>query len=140
VVSVGSAGNERRITNVAAGVNPTDAANVSQIQNSSVNTLTTANSYTDTKVAAANAYTDSRIEDLSRETHRAIAGAIAMSRASIPLNAGESGIAMGVGTSRGQSAIAFSLQHTTMKNIHLNVGVSMSGGMVQTGTGIGFKF
>lgn len=31
-LSVGSAGNERRITNVAAGVNPTDAVNVSQLQ------------------------------------------------------------------------------------------------------------
>jgi autotransporter adhesin len=31
-VSVGSQGNERRITNVAAGVDPTDAVNVSQLQ------------------------------------------------------------------------------------------------------------
>jgi autotransporter adhesin len=31
-VSVGSKGNERRVTNVAAGVNPTDAVNVSQLQ------------------------------------------------------------------------------------------------------------
>jgi autotransporter adhesin len=30
-VSVGSAGGERRITNVAAGINPTDAVNVSQL-------------------------------------------------------------------------------------------------------------
>lgn len=31
-VSVGSSGSERRITNVAAGVNPTDAVNVSQLR------------------------------------------------------------------------------------------------------------
>ena len=31
-VSVGSAGNERRITNVAAGINPTDAVNMNQLQ------------------------------------------------------------------------------------------------------------
>jgi autotransporter adhesin len=31
-VSVGAAGAERRVTNVAAGVNPTDAVNVSQLQ------------------------------------------------------------------------------------------------------------
>ncbi|MBN3759199.1 adhesin, partial [Paraburkholderia sp. Tr-20389] len=30
-VSVGAAGAERRITNVAAGLNPTDAVNVSQL-------------------------------------------------------------------------------------------------------------
>jgi autotransporter adhesin len=34
-VSVGSKGGERRITNVAAGVNPTDAVNVSQLQQAS---------------------------------------------------------------------------------------------------------
>ncbi len=43
VVSVGSEGNERRITNVAAGVNDTDAVNVSQLKQSFAgiqNTLT----------------------------------------------------------------------------------------------------
>ena len=45
VVSVGSAGNERQITNVAAGTNPTDAVNVNQLQglgnylNDRINTL-----------------------------------------------------------------------------------------------------
>ena len=43
-VSVGSPGNERRITNVAPGVNPTDAVNVSQLNgvSSSINTLSRA--------------------------------------------------------------------------------------------------
>src|SRR4029077_19092296 len=31
-VSFGASGNERRLTNVAAGVNPTDAVNMSQLQ------------------------------------------------------------------------------------------------------------
>lgn len=70
-VSVGAAGAERRITNVAAGVNSTDAVNVSQLQgvvSESVaccaQTLTSANSYTDQQVSLgverANRYTDVR--------------------------------------------------------------------------------
>jgi autotransporter adhesin len=129
VVSVGSAGSERRITNVAAGVNDTDAVNFSQLNTSASNTLT-----------SANAYTDSRINDLSHEVHRGVAGAIAMSRALIPLNPGETGVAVGVGTSRGEGAVAVSLQHYVAKRVHLNIGASFSGSDVQAGGGIGIKF
>ncbi|MDH5823001.1 YadA-like family protein, partial [Luteimonas sp. RD2P54] len=59
-VSVGAAGSERRVVNVAAASQATDAVNLSQLQA----TLATANAYTDTAVAtggtAANAYTDDR--------------------------------------------------------------------------------
>ena len=118
VVSVGSAGNERRITNVAPGVNSTDAVNVSQLGSLS-----------------------DKVEELDRDAHRGIAGAIALSRAYIPLNPGESGMAVGVGTSNGQTAVAVSLQYYTKKNIHVNIGTSVSSGSrVQAGGGIGFKF
>jgi len=127
---VGAAGNERRVTNVAAGVNATDAVNVSQLNATAARTLSSAKSYT-----------DSRISDLSREAHQAIAGAVALSHASIPLNPGESGIALGVGTSNGQSAVALAFQHSTTRNVFFNVGVSVtSGSTVQWGGGIGFKF
>ena len=59
-VSVGSAGNERQVTNVAAGTAGTDAVNLDQLNA----TLATATAYTDTAVAtggtAANSYTDNR--------------------------------------------------------------------------------
>lgn len=59
-ISVGAAGNERQIVNVAAGTQATDAVNLSQLRD----TLSTANAYTDTAVATggtqANAYTDNR--------------------------------------------------------------------------------
>jgi len=130
VVSVGASGNERRVTNVAAGVNATDAVNVSQLNSTAAGTL-----------ASANSYTDSRINDLSTEAHRAIAGAVALSRASIPLNPGESGIALGLGSSRGQGAVALAFQHSTTRNVYFNVGVSItSGSTVQAGGGIEFKF
>ncbi|WP_175425853.1 ESPR-type extended signal peptide-containing protein [Trinickia violacea] len=52
-VSVGSTGNERRITNVAAGTNPTDAVNVSQLNAAASQNLYSAQRYTDRGVAAA---------------------------------------------------------------------------------------
>ena len=49
-MSVGSAGNERRVTNVAAGTRATDAANVQQMQAGDAATLQAANTYTDTRL------------------------------------------------------------------------------------------
>ena len=129
VVSVGSAGNERRITNVAAGVNNTDAVNVAQLNASSANIL-----------SEANAYTDRKINDLSDEAHRGIAGAIAMSRAIMSLNPGESGLSAGFGQSGSQGAVALSFQHNTKENIQFNFGASFDTQNVQVGGGIGIKF
>ena len=95
VVFVGSAGNERRITNVASGIANTDAVNVTQLNNTAASTL-----------SSANAYTNSKINNLSQEAHRGIAGAIAMSRSFMPLNPGESGIGAGFGESAGQGDVA----------------------------------
>src|SRR5690606_1176047 len=53
-VSVGSAGGERQITNVAAGTEATDAVNVAQLDASATRTLAQANEYTDQKFAAWN--------------------------------------------------------------------------------------
>ncbi|MEW6077934.1 MAG: YadA-like family protein, partial [Thermodesulfobacteriota bacterium] len=129
VVSVGSQGNERRIVYVDYGVDAYDAVNVYQAQ-----------SYASATLASANDYTDDRINDLDQEANRSIAGAIAMSRAFLPLAPGESGVAMGFGNSHGKNAVALSVQHYTTRNIHLNLGTSMAGGNVQTGGGIGLKF
>jgi len=129
VVSVGSSGNERRIINVANGTKDTDAVNVSQLNARAASTL-----------ASANIYTDQKIDTLSKDTQRGIAGAIAMSRALMPLNAGESGFAAGFGESGGESAVAISFQHCTKNNIFLNIGASFNTYDVQVGGGIGIKF
>ncbi|QOW19383.1 YadA-like family protein [Lysobacter ciconiae] len=47
-VSVGSAGNQRRVTNVAAGTQASDAVNVGQMQAGNAATLDASRSYTDT--------------------------------------------------------------------------------------------
>ena len=129
VVSVGSAGSERRITNVAAGVNDTDAVNVSQLNANSTNI-----------VSEANIYTDRKINNLSDDAYRGIAGAIALSRAILSLNPGESGIAAGFGESSGQCAVALSFQHNSKNNIQFNIGASFDTSNVQVGSGIGLKF
>ncbi|MFA5323180.1 MAG: YadA-like family protein [Smithella sp.] len=129
VVSVGNTTTQRRITNVDAGVNDTDAVNVSQLNAVSTNI-----------VSGANAYTDRKINDLSDEAHRGIAGAIAMSRAIMSLNPGESGISAGFGESGGQGAVAMSFQHSTKDNIQFNIGASFDTQNVQVGGGIGIKF
>jgi hypothetical protein len=65
-VSVGSVGNERRVTNVAAGTAASDAANVGQVQAGDARTLASANAHTDTTAAQtltqANTYTDARVQ------------------------------------------------------------------------------
>jgi autotransporter adhesin len=50
-VSVGAAGAERQITNVAAGSAATDAVNVSQLQGAATAAVTTADAYTDSRIA-----------------------------------------------------------------------------------------
>lgn len=64
-VSVGAAGAERKVTNVAAGTNDTDAVNVSQLNDTAATTLASANTYTDQAagdtLTAANTYTDQQI-------------------------------------------------------------------------------
>ena len=84
-VSVGAPGNERRITNVAAGIAPTDAVNVSQLQN------------------------------VSRIAYSGVAMSMAMSGVSIPpLEPGEFGVGLGVGNYRGYSAMAMQLRGVTI--------------------------
>ena len=140
VVSVGSVGNERRIINITAGVDDTDAVNAGQMNIAADNTLNAANAYTDMSLSTATAYTNDRISNLGREAHQGIAGAIALAQASLPLNPGESGIGLGFGNSNGQDAVAVSFQHYTKRKIHVKIGSSLAGGRTQTGGCIGLKF
>ncbi|TDR30179.1 YadA family autotransporter adhesin [Hydromonas duriensis] len=87
-VSVGSVGNERQITNVAAGTAPTDAVNVGQLN-------------------ALKGQVDSDIKDLKG----GIAAALALEAA--PAVAGKFTTYMGVGHYDGQSAIGISGRKTS---------------------------
>lgn len=61
-VSVGSAGSERQLTNLAAATHGTDAVNLDQMNGANASTLSSANSYADARAAgainSANTYTN----------------------------------------------------------------------------------
>lgn len=131
-VSVGSAGNERQITNVAGGTAPTDAVNVRQL---------------DAAVAQANQNNTYQIDGLrndisnvQRDANAGTAGAMAM--ASMPQAAfpGKNMVATGMATYQGQSALSigvstlsdngrwvFKLNGTA--NTRGNAGVGVGAGM-----------
>ncbi len=98
-VSVGSVGNERQITNVAAGTAATDAVNVAQLQNataginSDINTL----SY--------------RINDVKNQANAGIAAAMSMGNS--PFVAGAITYYIGGATYGGQSAFGVTVRRTS---------------------------
>ena len=63
---MGSAGNERRITNVATGTADTDAANVGQMRAGNAATLSSANAYTDSRFQAFN----DQFEDIGQRLNK----------------------------------------------------------------------
>jgi autotransporter adhesin len=91
-VSVGTAGAERRITNIAAGTSPTDAVNVSQLSDFATSTL------------------DLRRAD-QQDMRRGIAAAVAMGSASMPSAPGRTSYTMNVATFRGEQAVGGSLMY-----------------------------
>jgi autotransporter adhesin len=94
-VSVGSAGSERQITNVAAGTQPNDAVNFSQMQGAVAG-----------GVAQANAYTDSRINTVQRNANSGIAAAMAIAGLPQAVLPGRGMMAMAGSTYHGQTAVA----------------------------------
>ncbi|RON50498.1 hypothetical protein BK666_05055 [Pseudomonas frederiksbergensis] len=106
-VSMGSVGNERQLTNIAAGTSGTDAVNVDQLTKSVVG-------LTD----SANAYTDQRYSDLKNDIKKqdeilsaGIAGAMAMASLPQSYSPGASMTTVAASTYRGQSSVAFGVSH-----------------------------
>jgi len=140
-VSVGAPGAERRITNVAAGVKPTDAVNVSQLQGFVVQNnrviLGQANAYTDQQVAAgvqsADNFTNlkftqsinytnavasqmqqqwnSRMTRIERSASQGVAAVAAMLTAMRTPDPGKTTISLGGGYYGGQAATALTMAH-----------------------------
>jgi trimeric autotransporter adhesin len=104
-VSVGSTGNERTISNVAAGVNATDAVNVSQLQS----VQSWAQNYTDSQVSALSG----RITNVGRRADAGTASAIAMANIPQAYAPDQGSIGAGVGSYRGQAAIAVGMSTIT---------------------------
>jgi autotransporter adhesin len=91
-VSVGSPGNERRITNVAAGVNPTDAVNVSQLN------------------SIASGFT-AQVDGLRTESRRGIAAAVAANGYMMPSGPGKTTVQLAAGLFHGEGAVGITAAH-----------------------------
>jgi trimeric autotransporter adhesin len=131
-VSVGSEGRERQITNVAAGTAPTDAVNVSQLQQG----INEANSYTDARV---NALGD-QIGSVARGAYSGVAAASALSV--IPdLNLTDT-LVIGAGTAnyKGYQATAIGASARLTQNVRLKLGASYSNGGTVLAVGMGYKW
>jgi autotransporter adhesin len=110
--SFGTPGQERRLTNVAPGVNATDAVNMSQLK------------------------------DVTRIAYSGVAMGFALSGATTPmLEAGEMGIGVGFGAYRGYSAVGVTFKGlSSTGNSSWGVGVSSSGKEWGLQLGMGFKW
>lgn len=98
-VSFGSVGNERRLTNVAAGINSTDAVNVGQLQ-SSVSGFQSQIGGLQTQVI-----------DNQREARRGIVAAVAVAPVLMPSAAGKTTVAVNTGFYRGESGVGIGVSH-----------------------------
>jgi autotransporter adhesin len=137
-VSVGSSGNERQITNVAAGTKGTDAVNVDQLSKSVANITNNANAYTDQR------YSELR-HDLKKQDDTlsaGIAGAMVMASLPQPYAPGASMTTAGVGNYRGQSAVAFGVSHISDNGRWVSKlqGSSDTQGQVGLALGVGYQW
>ena len=121
-VSVGSIGNERQITNVAAGTASTDAVNLGQL-NSAMGGL------------------GNRVDDIDRSARRGIAAASALNIVT-PYLPGRTTLNAGTAVFRGQAAVGIGVSRWNAKgSVNYNLGVSSAGGnstIVRAGIGIVF--
>jgi autotransporter adhesin len=111
-VSFGSSGNERRLTNVAAGINQTDAVNVGQLQSVAAGFQT--------QLAGL----QSQIDDNRREARGGVALALAASGLRYDDRPGKLSLAGAFGMFKGESGLAFGLGYAATQRLRFNASVS----------------
>ncbi|WP_420819307.1 YadA-like family protein [Paraburkholderia flava] len=118
-MSVGSAGSERRITNVAPGVNPTDAVNLQQLQS-----------------------VQSNVNNVARVAYSGIAMSMAMAGTYMPtLAPGEQELGVGVGGFQGYGALAINFKALSDSGRwSYGAGLSTTGAQVGVNAGVGWKW
>jgi autotransporter adhesin len=133
-VSVGSSSGKRRITNVAAGVNPSDAVNVAQLQSGLNQALSQANSYTDNQIGGLRNY-------LGRRANSGVAAALATSGIPQAFSNGKVMIGVGFGNWRGASGAAVGASAVVSEHVAIKGAGTFDdqGGKGFSG-GIGFQF
>ncbi|MCF3643308.1 YadA-like family protein, partial [Rhizobium sp. TRM95111] len=162
-VSVGAAGAERQVTNVAAGTADTDAVNLAQMRAGDAQTLTEANTYTDSRtsyaVSTANNYTDARISEmttlwddqwqdvsnrvdrLDRDMQRlgAMSAALTMMVGSSADSPSRVSAQVGVGFYGSSAALAVGLKARLSKRSAMAMGLSHDGAKALGGIGLSFN-
>ena len=93
--------------NVAAGTAATDAVNVGQLQTSMQNAVAQANTYTDQQLSRAVSAMNFDVRQVRRDANAGTSAALAAAGLPQPTEPGRTMIAIGGGTYRGQTAIAF---------------------------------
>jgi autotransporter adhesin len=113
-VSVGSTGNERRITNVAAGQAPGDAVNMQQFQGG--------------------------MNDIARNAYSGTASAIALTM--VPEVDANKNLAIGVGTAgfKGYQAVAVGLSARVTQSIKVKLGAGISSAATTVGAGAAYQW
>ncbi len=112
-VSVGSAGNERRMTNVAAGINTTDAVNLGQVRDVEAE-LTSRLQQADRKLK----HVEQRLDQV---------GAVSSAFSALvpnPRDPSPTQVSLGLGHYSGSTALAAGIFHSPSDSILLNTGVS----------------
>ncbi|MER1491079.1 YadA-like family protein, partial [Enterobacter cloacae] len=133
-VSMGAVGNERQVTNVAAGTADTDAANVGQLKQGVNNSY----QYTNKKFNDLKNMVDDQKDKLSA----GIAGAMATAGLPQPYEAGASMVGLAGGTYQGESAIALGVSTISDngKWVTKIAGNTNSQGDVGASVGVGYQF
>jgi len=142
-VSVGSAGDERQIANVAAGTQDTDAVNKAQLDSG----VTRGNSYTDQRYSAmADTFQtyQGEVDDRFRRQDKRIDQQGAMSAAMLNMATSAAGIrtqnrvGVGVGFQSGASALSLGYQRAISDRATVTLGGAFSGNDRSVGLGAGF--
>jgi autotransporter adhesin len=110
--------------------------NLSQLQSGLADTLTSANSYTDSKFATVS----SKLGNLDTRINRVGAMSAAMSQmAAAASNIGKDNrIAVGIGMFGGSSGVAIGYQRSVSDNVNFTIGGAVSQGEATAGAGLGF--
>ena len=136
VVSVGSVGNERRLTNVGPGLNGTDAVNLAQLQAQSATFATTTNSLQ----SQINGL-DFDLSRAKRQANAGTAGAMAVAALPQPFSEGAGMVSGAMGYWQGQVAFAVGVSKIVSDKAIVKAGAAVSGrGTGGFNAGVGFQF
>ncbi|WP_310629992.1 YadA-like family protein [Paraburkholderia sp.] len=128
-VSVGSAGNERQITNVAPGTQGTDAVNVNQLTASQAQ----AQSYTDMRISGV----QDQVSDVQRKAYAGTAAAMAVAVLPQPTEAGRAVVALGTSRYGGQTGAAIGIAYVTQNNRWIGRLAGSTSSVGNTGVAVG---